>query len=571
MDKKISIQFKSTAYRMLKKMPGKLWYIFGEFIDNSISSYLQNREVLEEINGRDFKLKIQISFDDDDEIRITDNAAGIDEKNWMRALQPGDIPEDDSGLNEFGMGMKYSAVWLSNHWTLKSKSINDGFQRIVDFDFHEVVSKGLEDLPYREVFSSDITHGTQLILTQLETGKLRPFQWEKTRNHIKTIYRNFLRKDHPFFSKYKIDSNIEIIAFNENLSYDEPGFLKSQWYKDRHNLVPLSESPEIEWKYEFDKIISNPAKKSQKIKFSGFIGILPKIKQGDNGFSYFRRGRVVEGSGDDKMFPKKISTNKGSFNYKRLFGEFHFDDTSNGKVESTFNKNAFQDQDFIEYCINSLALEIRKIPFTEFPGMKFNLPQQASGFKANFDPEAARKTIDKFAENEEKYKKNKDKQDQIKTQIDTITRDVIQKNEGDLVILTGKEIPNEVSFVQSYPEDSIDYHFKLNYWESIDPDEPLYQILQPIGEVTKYSSDASREKYAIHSVKFQDIKIRVNLKHRLFMNNESFRSDYQLFGIIINTIKCLCYSELLAKKGGAKYPNFLRNAFNQSIDTFLHE
>ena len=239
MEKKISIQFKSTAYRMLKKMPGKLWFIFGEFIDNSISSYLQNRVELERINGKNFKLRIELKFDDDDEIRITDNAAGIDHKNWLRALQPGDIPEDDSGMNEFGMGMKYSAVWLSNHWTLKSKSINDSFQKIVHFDFHKVISKNLEDLPYEENYDSKITHGTQLILTQLETGKLRPFPKVKTQKHITSIYRNFLRQDHPFFSKYKVDSNIEIIAFGQKLAYEEPGFLKTQWYKDRHNSVSL--------------------------------------------------------------------------------------------------------------------------------------------------------------------------------------------------------------------------------------------------------------------------------------------------------------------------------------------
>ena len=296
MEKKISIQFKSTAYRMLKKMPGKLWFIFGEFIDNSISSYLQNREELELINGKNFKLRIELSFDDDDEIRITDNAAGIDHRNWLRALQPGDIPEDDSGMNEFGMGMKYSAVWLSNHWTLKSKSINDSFQKIVHFDFHKVISKNLEDLPYEENHDSKITHGTQLILTQLETGKLRPFPKVKTQKHITSIYRNFLRQDHPFFSKYKVDSNIEIIAFGQKLAYEEPGFLKTQWYKDRHNSVSLVESPEIEWKYEFEQLISNPKSiKKEKIRFSGFIGVLPEIKQGNNGFSYFRRGRVVVG------------------------------------------------------------------------------------------------------------------------------------------------------------------------------------------------------------------------------------------------------------------------------------
>ena len=568
MEKKISIQFKSTAYRMLKKMPGKLWFIFGEFIDNSISSYLQNREELERINGKNFKLRIELSFDDDDEIKITDNAAGIDHKNWLRALMPGDIPEDDSGMNEFGMGMKYSAVWLSNHWVLKSKSINDSFQRVVNFDFHEVVSKGLENLPYEEIYDSKIKHGTQLILTQLETGKLRPFQWERTRDHIKSIYRNFIREEHPFFTKYRIDSNIEIIAFGEKLTYEEPGFLKSQWHKDRHNLVSLENSPEIEWKYEFDKIIKNPAKQVQ-IRFSGFIGILPKIRQGDNGFSYFRRGRVVEGSGDDKEFPKKISTNKGSFNYKRLFGEFHFDDTDNGKVESTFNKNAFQDQDFITYCISALAMEIRNVSFVEFPDKKFNLPQQASGYKANFDPDAAKKTIDKFAEKEKKFKANKDRQNEINNQLENLTKKAIQKDENEISIGSGSEIPTEVNFVKRNAEEYLEYHFKLNYWESIDPGEDLYEIQKE--SIQNFSSEPSKEKEFITSKKYQNIRIKINLKHRLFMNNESFRTDAQLFGLIINTIKCLCYSELLGKSGGAKNIHYLRNAFNKSIDTFLHE
>ena len=135
MSKKMSISFKSSAYRMLKKMPGKLWFIFAEFIDNSISSYIQNRELLEKVNGSNYKLKIELDFDEEDEITISDNAAGIDAKNWKRALEPGDIPDDNKGLNEFGMGMKYSAVWLSNMWKLDSKHINDDFERSSFFCF----------------------------------------------------------------------------------------------------------------------------------------------------------------------------------------------------------------------------------------------------------------------------------------------------------------------------------------------------------------------------------------------------------------------------------------------------
>ncbi len=569
MDKKISIQFKSTAYRMLKKMPGKLWFIFGEFIDNSISSYLQNRDELQRLNGKDFKLRIELSYDNDDEIRITDNAAGIDYNNWMRALQPGDIPEDDTGLNEFGMGMKYSAVWLSNHWTLKSKFINDSFQRVVHFDFHEVVTNGLEDLPYEEVNMPEINHGTQLILTDLESGKIKPFPRVRTQKHISSIYRNFLRKDDSFISKYKVDSNIEIIAFGEKLTYKEPGFLKTQWYKDRHELVPLDLSPEIEWKFEFDKIISNP-KDNEKIRFSGFIGILPEIKQGNNGFSYFRRGRVVEGSGDEKIFPSILSTNPSSFKYKRLYGEFHFDDTDEGKVESTFNKNAFQDKEFIDYCIRGLALDLRKVSFTEVPNKTYNLLQQAAEHRSNFDPQAAKKTINKYAEKERKFKENKERQEAINKQLQNITGDLIKKKEIGLSIINAKEIPNQVNFKQRNPDTDLEYHFNLSYWESIDPDEKLYSIEVAI-EIKDFNKNPEVEKKFNSSTKFQEIKISVNLKHKLFMNNESFRSDTQLFGIIINTIKCLAYSEVMGRDAGARDIHYLRNTFNRSIDSFLHE
>jgi len=570
MDKQISIQFKSTAYRMLKKMPGKLWFIFGEFIDNSISSYLQNRELLERINGSDFTLKIELSFDDDDQIKIFDNAAGIDHKNWLRALQPGDIPEDDSGLNEFGMGMKYSAVWLSDYWTLKSKSIHEPFQKEVSFDYNKVISLGLENLPYKEISKPKVKHGTELILTKLDKDKLRPFPKKKIQKHISSIYRNFIRNDHQFYSKYKVDSKIEIIAFDKTLSYSEPGFLKTQWHKDRHSLVPIEKSPEIEWKYEFDKLISNPLKKNKEvIRFSGFIGILSEIKQGNNGFSYFRRGRVVEGSGDEKIFPKKLSTNPGSFRFKRLFGEFHFNDTDSGKVESTFNKNAFQDVTFINYCIDSLALELRSVSLSENPGRKYNFLQQADKHRSSFDPDQQKKTIEKLAEKEKQYEGNLEIQHEIVKHLEKITSDSIKQDEESGQIVTGSEIPNAVKFKRRLGDEALEYHFNLLFWESIDHDAPLYSM-ETEGVMIFDKETIKSRKYNTSS-EFRVVNIKVNLKHGLFMKNESFRRDTQLFGMIINNIKCLCYAQLSAKASGATNVHFMKNAYDQTIETFLHE
>ena len=71
--------------------------------------------------------------------------------------------------------MKYSAVWLSNEWELKSRHINDDFERSVKFDYYKVINEGLEDLPYNENYNTNSKHGTSIKLTKLESSKLRPF------------------------------------------------------------------------------------------------------------------------------------------------------------------------------------------------------------------------------------------------------------------------------------------------------------------------------------------------------------------------------------------------------------
>ena len=551
MSKKINISFKSTAYRMLKKMPGKLWYIFAEFIDNSISSYLQNRIELEKINGKDYKLIIEIDYNEDDIITITDNAAGIDGKNWKRALMPGDIPDDDKGLNEFGMGMKYSAVWLSNKWHLKSKSIEDKFQREVTFDYDKVIKEELEELPYSENYEIK-NHGTKIILEKLEKRRVKPFQRVKIQKHIRSIYRNFLRDNRGFHKDFCVDGKIEIIAFGEKLVFQENAFLNEQWYKDRHEYKSVKESPKQEWQYKFDEIITNPSN-GEKIRFRGFVGILDEIKQGNNGFSYFRRGRVVEGAGDDKLFPEKLSTNPSSFRYKRLFGEFHFDDTKDGKVESTFNKNSFQDNELISYCINSLPNVLRNLKFDTNPNVSYNLLSQADKHRAGFNAKDAEKTIRKSAEKDKKkhedkffQEKLKQKRERIKTQKSNINKEITK--------LEGNVIPKNEKFDYLDTITSTKYNVTVKYIESIDDDAPFYRFFQNEEDMNN-----------------KTMEIQINLKHRLFMENQKFRYNADFFNIIKNIVKSLCFSEIGAKESGTTQSYLMRNFINQNIDYFVHE
>src|SRR5437763_15659631 len=91
---------------VLRHLNYKPWFAMAEFVDNSLQSYLQNRDRLHELHG-EFRLKVEIELDRSDELRIKirDNAAGIATNEYARAFRPAEIPADRTGLAEFGMGM----------------------------------------------------------------------------------------------------------------------------------------------------------------------------------------------------------------------------------------------------------------------------------------------------------------------------------------------------------------------------------------------------------------------------------------------------------------------------------
>ena len=96
---------------ILRHLNYKPWFAMAEFVDNSLQSFLDCRQELERVEGRSFRVRVDIELEaaDGGRIVIRDNAAGIREKDYQRAFRPAEIPPDQTGLCEFGMGMK-SAV-----------------------------------------------------------------------------------------------------------------------------------------------------------------------------------------------------------------------------------------------------------------------------------------------------------------------------------------------------------------------------------------------------------------------------------------------------------------------------
>src|SRR5687767_13017305 len=103
----------------------------AEFVDNSLQSYLANKKPLTKVDGKKYKLKVDIEIDSAEAGRIVirDNAAGISLSDFPRAFKPAQPPPDRSGLAEFGVGMKSAACWFAKRWTVRTKALGDKVER----------------------------------------------------------------------------------------------------------------------------------------------------------------------------------------------------------------------------------------------------------------------------------------------------------------------------------------------------------------------------------------------------------------------------------------------------------
>ena len=353
----IEIRPKVTMLKILRHLDYKVWYALAEYLDNSIQSFQSNLKVLREIEGDDFKLKINIEFNHTDKIiRITDNAAGIDYSDFPRAFRPADIPPDNTGLSEFGMGMKSASFWFSPDWTVRTTTIGDEIEREVHFDLKKIEEENIEVVKPTEKKINANLHYTVIELRKCDKmpHTLTIF---KIKEHLKSIYREFLRKD---LVEIFIDKEPEPLAFDEIEILDAPIWTD--------NKKPLNDI-KIKWKKEFDFPLDN----NKKVR--GFIAIRKTGSTKSNGLALFRRGRVIEGSFEDAFKPESIYGQSNSFQSQRLFGEMHFDGFDVSFTKSGINwgddMSAFlellkeellnPEMNFIAQCENYRALDAKKV------------------------------------------------------------------------------------------------------------------------------------------------------------------------------------------------------------------
>ena len=357
----VSIAIGTTMFARYADLPNTVSHAIAEFIDNALQSYRNNKDYFQSINP-DFRFKVTIEFDwntDDNRARkitISDNAGGLNFASFQKAFMTAETPEDNKGLNEFGMGMKTAAGWLGNKWSVRTSAIEEPVERFYEFDLQYVLENDVKELPYDEIPSSESSHYT--IVTIEEPTKNSPSQKsvDKIKLELASIYRQSLRAN-----------EMDLFVDGEPLSFDEYPVLEA----------PFAKTPNgdrIHWKKEIDF-------KFGKYRAKGFIAILKDINNTQNGLVLLRRGRVIVGAETDgRYFPKSLFGAQGNFRFKRLFGELELDG-----FEVSFNKNDIQDKENLEALMEALKGEIHT--------REFDLYTQAEDYRVDENRKIVKKLV----------------------------------------------------------------------------------------------------------------------------------------------------------------------------------
>ena len=365
----VKINIGSNMYSRFPDLSNTVPHVLAEFVDNALQSYYDNKDALLNVNAN-FKLVVTIDIEWDDttnratRIVISDNAAGINEHKYASAFMPAKTPEDNSGLNEFGMGLKTAALWLGETWVVNTKALGENVERTITFNLNEVTANDLEELPIETSEKDLAEHYTVVTITDPTKNSPARRNLDKIRNDIASIYRKSLRLN-----------EMQIIVCGESLTFAEYPVLVAPPVGDYN-------APPITWKKEVNFSFG-------KYKATGFIGILRDIDSTKNGFVLLRRGRVIVGAENDGRYFPKMSGSSGTFKYKRLFGELELEGFA-----VSFNKNAIQDKDNLEALMDAIRDEIRSPEFDIF--------KQAEDYRLNENQKVVNKLVRKHNNNAKK-------------------------------------------------------------------------------------------------------------------------------------------------------------------------
>ncbi len=263
--------------------------VFSEFIDNSLQSFLDHAEELKRMpSGGACKVDIWWKGD---KITITDNAYGMNEEEFGRALKPkSDNPQGnmEDRLSVYGIGLNYASAYLGKVLHLVSTRYKCYERYEAEINIDVLNAENTPTAPV-SVSSDDMeTHETIVTITQL-TKKLTQGKEEALIQKLALIYR------------YYISQGDLILRFNgHKVQYERPEIRVDDNGERYHR------------NFESSFFVNG-----KEFRYSGWVGILPKGRQEITGLNLFQAHRCIEIGWSHK----DIFGSGNSFQNSRVVGE----------------------------------------------------------------------------------------------------------------------------------------------------------------------------------------------------------------------------------------------------------
>lgn len=292
----LNIQPQAGVIGVFSRLNYKPWYAIAEFVDNSTQSFYSHQEQLKDhgINGVD----IHINYDSiNDVLTIVDTAFGMELEDFARAVKIDSPPEDKSGRNEYGMGLKTAASWFGNIWSVRSTQLGSENEYYTEINIPELRQNNINSVSIQRTKVASAKHGTTISIREITKKVGSP----RTKNKITELLKSMYRRD--------LNSGLVQIRYDgESLYYDD------------HNCLSFRDriwKKELKFSFKFDE---------QFHYVTGFVGILAHGGFGRAGFALFRRNRVVVGGEEFNYKPEEIFGQAQSTISHKLFGELNLDD-----------------------------------------------------------------------------------------------------------------------------------------------------------------------------------------------------------------------------------------------------
>ena len=345
----IDIRPDAASLRIYRGMTFTSHYALGEFIDNSITSALQNKDALNRDESNPYKLLVDVRFDPAENcLIVTDNAAGIAKRNIGAALKAGATANSGSvGLGRYGVGMKAAAFWFGSKLEIETYPLGEdnGWRVILDIGGEGDVpaTTSVNAIPHRGA------PGTIIKVHNLWNSPKTTAQ-NMIRRYLPSIYRSFLgteQNDHPDLIP------TQIYFMGKSLTYAPPELLEKQFWASSDGPQPGAQVKI--WKQEVEVTLDSGP------KISGWVGILNKMSRDLSGLTLKYHGKVIagavpvgatpedsaNGSSQSRSYkPKIIFKQVGSKLDQSFVGEFDVSELGKTITTDDIRWTAEQEEDF---------------------------------------------------------------------------------------------------------------------------------------------------------------------------------------------------------------------------------